>query len=277
MTAEARLSPDDARSIAKRECRYDCLWYHGFWPLLRRLGLGTAPEDHASFYAAGLDDRGMPGGPTRVLVCGAADSAMPRLAHRALSDRGCRTELVVLDRCATPLAITREEFAPDGLAVSTVHGDVMEAQFAQPFDVIVTHSFLGYFSEPEREALFRRWADWLRPDGRVLTVIRLRRSDTEYVRFTPAEAEAFVERVLEAMRRTPDATRLQVERVRALAWQYAERFRIRPLTSLDELARQAQAAGLALETVPLGQVAHPGPSGPTVPGDAEYHGLILHR
>ena len=277
MSAEGRLSADDAGSIAKRACRHDCLWYHGFWPHLRQLGLGTAPEDHASFYTAGLDERSVAGGSTRVLVCGTADSAMPCLAYRTLSDLGCQAELVVLDRCVTPLVITREEFALKGAAVTTVHGDALEAQFDQPFDVIVTHSILGYFSESEREALFRRWSDWLRPEGRVLTVNRLRSSATEYVRFTHEEAEAFVGRVLKAIRRTPDVTQLPVEKVRALAWQYAEQFRIRPLTSLDKLAQQAQAAGLTLETVPLGKVAHPGPSGPSVPGNAEYYGLVFHR
>ena len=276
MTAPATWTPDRVYELATDVCE-DCAWYHGFWPLIRALGFGTVPEDHAEFYCEGAREAVRAGSINRVLVCGAADASMPLLMHRIFQSLGSSPEITVLDRCKTPLTLCRAAFGGEAISLKTLHSAVLDAQVTRPFDLIVTHSFLGYFSEGERQALLARWARWLRPRGRVLTVNRVRHTSAQFVGFSEAEAISFVERIVAGVNAKPRVTELSEADLHRLARDYAKRFRIRPLTSIEDVVDQCRAAGLTAEIVPLGRVSRPGPSGPTAPGSADYFGFSLRR
>lgn len=268
--------PDQVQELARQNC-LDCAWYHGFWPLVRALGLGTVPEDHAAFYSTALDGWREAEATDRVLVCGAADASMPWLIHRILRGGGHAPELTILDRCATPLALCRDAFREAAIAVRTVRSEVLDAHLPESFDLIVTHSFLGYFTASERPLLFAQWFNWLRSGGRVLTVNRLRPDVGGRIGFSSRERDAFVDRVLAGAAERPGVTALSRGALTEAAGEYANRFHINALTSLEEIESQVRAAGFTLEVVPLGGVGRTGPSGPTAPGSASYYGFILSR
>lgn len=276
MISTTGLTPDQVRTLAATSCG-DCAWYHGFWPLIRSLGLGTVPEDHADFYRDAVRTAAVHGPLDRILVCGAADHSMPLLVRRITEDLGHRPEITVLDRCKTPLVLCRS--ALDGMAarLKTIHSPVLDAGLEQPFDLIVTHSFMGYFSEVERQALLAQWAAWLKPGGWVLTVNRLRGTRLRSIGFSETEASAFVERIVTAVAARPGTTALPEAELRELAADYARRFSIHPVTSIADLMRQCNDAGLSAQVISLGQVSRSGPTGPTAPGSASYFGFSLRR
>lgn len=276
MTGSPTLTPDQVRELAAAACG-DCAWYHGFWPLIRALGFGTVPEDHAGFYRDELRAVAAKGPIGRVLVCAAADHSMPLLVQRVAEELGQSPEITVLDRCETPLVLSRREFGGASVRLTTVLSPVLDAKLESPFDVIVTHSFLGYFSEAERPALLARWAAWLRPGGRAVTVNRLRETARHRIGFSETEASAFVARIVAAVAARPGITALAETDLRARAADYARRFSIHPLTSIADLTGQCRNAGLAARVVPLGQVSRSGPTGPTAPGSARYFGFSLER
>lgn len=268
-----------AAALAARHCR-DCGWYHGFWPVVRALGCGTEPDDHASFYARALAGAAASGPIGRVLISGSADDAMPALILRLAADLGRHPTITVLDRCATPLALCRATLAAGDGMLDTVEGDALDAALEGGFDLIATHSFLGYFDEAGRAALLARWRSLLRPGGRVLTVNRIRSDGPDIVTFTEAQIEAFVARLCERHSHRRDLSALPPTEIATRARVYATRFTIRPVRSVAAIGRMAQDAGLEIEARPLGtpgRAAAGTPSGPTAPGGASYVGFVLRR
>ena len=84
MTLEEPLveSASLARDTAERWCRTEsgggenCAWYHGLWPSLRALGIGTSPAVHAPMMLEALRDVAVKRSYPRVLISGCADYSL---------------------------------------------------------------------------------------------------------------------------------------------------------------------------------------------------------
>lgn len=224
----------EVRALATARCG-DCGWYHGTWPLLRALGLGSSPHDHVAAYARGLEGLA----PRRVLVTGAADPAMLEVVIAVVGD--VVEEVILVDRCATPLALGQAWAQRAGVALRTVERDARTLHDLGPVDAVVTHAFLGYFDAPGRRDLLAAWAGALRPGGRVVTVNRLRPGAPDHpVRASEAETEALVARVVAGAREAG----LDVVAAAAAARAWAERMVTWPLQSAAALEAQLVAVGL---------------------------------
>lgn len=254
-----------------------CAWYHGFWPFLRTLGLVTLPEHHGAFYRERLTGRG--GETARVLVCGSADLGMPDLVHAAFAATGASLEMTVLDRCATPLRLNTWWAEQRGSVIDTVHTNILEFDAQSAFDLIVTHSFLGYFAIPERQRLVRRWHRLLSPGGRVLTVHRVRPGASGIIRFSAELARAFEEAVIQCAVDAGNPLFTPAE-VREMARRYATNFEIHPVASRTELLDLFEEAGFEVAMSEAGRVEGRGarrPSGPTAIGDGVYVSIEATR
>lgn len=281
------VSAPIAREAAARFCRYDslsgttCAWYHGFWQYVRLVGLGASPSVHARQLVPTLQSLAKAGTFERILISGSADYSM--LAHvlAAYARELAAVRPVVVDICDTPLYMCRWYAARMAANVETEASDIRSFVADLPFDAIVTHAFLGYFSPPERERLVSKWATLLRPGGRLVTIQRIRaRAPGGVVRFTPHEKEAFVAKMRGAAQNSATLDYSSRTWLAAAAQDYADRFWTHPVCSTDELVRLFEDASLSvevLETSVADEHATGRASGPTIPTNAEYAFLVAAR
>jgi SAM-dependent methyltransferase len=257
---------------------FDCLNYHRIRPSLRQLGLSAEPEDQRSFLFPALVDALSAGG-TRLLISGSADEAMAAMVFEAAEEAKKIAEISVIDRCATPLALTEAFAQALGTAILTAQSDILEYETDHPFDLIVTHSFLGQFAPDARKQLMEKWFELLRPGGRVVTVARLRPSSE--VRSFLGDAPI---RLADEVRRRAFAHTDELgsgpEELAQAALQYAQqRSRSFPIHSLEEAEQLFKTAGFQLlhaaAIEATGRVT--GIEGPGLPRSGFYAELVALR
>lgn len=255
-----------------------CDWYHGAWQLLRMLGIMSTSGVNAAHYAAELARMGGDPSFRRVLITGSADYSMLKLIADARPPSDPPLTYVVLDRCATPLRVCEWYAERHGLAIETLHQDVLDPLPAGAFDAVYTHAFMGNFNDADRALLVRQWARVLRPGGRVVTVQRVRPDfPGEIVRFSDAEAAAFIERVtdLAPVMLPPDAAELDVV---AMARGHALNFWAFPVRSAAGLRAQFEDAGFRLDRFERSAPAGPaGVTGPSVPNTDGHYLITAER
>ena len=185
--------------------------------------------------------------------------------------------MTILDRCATPLRLNRWRAEGLGESITTVHSDVLDFDADEAFDLIVTHSFLGYFDAAERTTLVKRWFRMLSSGGRVLTVHRIRPGATQVVRFTPDQSRDFERAVVE---RAVGTEPFSPAEIRDLARRYAANFEIYPVASEAGLADLLEGVGFRVALTALGRVEpriSQRPAGPSAVGDGFYVSIEAAR
>ena len=292
-SSATRLSPDDAELLqsallahgwAPGLCQHGggeeggCDWYHGAWQLLRMLGIMSTSGVNAAHYGAELARMGPDPAFRRVLITGSADYSMLKLIADARKPSDPPLTYVVLDRCATPLRICEWYAARHGLAIETLHQDVLDPVQAGAFDAVYTHAFMGNFDDADRMRLVRQWARVLRPGGRVVTVQRVRPDfPGDVVRFSDAETAAFIERVAELapLVLPPEASHLDVV---AMARLHARNFRALPVRSAEGLRGLFEDAGFRLDRFERSSSGGPaGVTGPSVPNTDGHYLITAER
>ena len=255
----------EVHAIAARHCaapgQEDCGWYHASLPTLRLLGVFDSPGSDDDFLLPAFDAE-FARGARRVLVSGCADAAMlARVA--ACLPAGERVEVVVLDRCRTPLELCRDYAARHGLTIELVHRDILDYA-AEPFDLVCTHSFLSFFDGPAREQLGRAWWRLLRPGGCVVTAQRIRvGAPPGLVGYGESEAKTLAE---DAARRADARVRetgVGAGDARACANAWTRNYYAHAIGSEDALRSPFTDAGFVLEQCAPGMA--PGADRPGTP------------
>lgn len=259
-----------ARQVAQELCEgggedgESCAWYHGAYPALRLLGVAATPERHAAFYRETLGTlAGRPDG-GRVLVSGAADTALLAQVLRARREgaaaaAGAATlRLRVLDRCRTPLRLCRDYAERVGVPIETQQLDLLAPAAreppAEPSDLACTHSLLVLVPPAQRAELVAAWRALLRPGGRLVSTARIDPAPGP-PRASAEQAEAFAARVREAAGlAAPGASDADLDELAALARRYAERLASWPVASESALASLLEAGGFALERLQVADV-----------------------
>jgi SAM-dependent methyltransferase len=238
------------------------------------LGIGATPGAQGTLLAGALRQLANTGKYPRILLSGSADYSL--LAHvlRAYAAEGVNVEPVVVDLCRTPLYLCEWYGKQLSKNINTVVSNILDFESPEPFDLICTHAFLGYFTPDLRKQLLHKWYSLLRPGGRVIAVQRIRPGTSqEVVRFTTEEKAAFRKKVeTEALARQ-DSLDIETSQLVSAAETYAEQFRTYPIKSRDELMALFTDAGFRFERLEFGpaETAHQTAiSGPTIPGTAEY-------
>jgi len=260
--------------VPSLEAGESCAWYHGVWQYLRAMGLAKTSGGQAEFLVDALRSLIRSAGATRVLVSGSADYSMPAHVLAAFAREGAAIDLTVVDRCETPLYLTRWYGERVGIAIATVRSDILTYRSATPFDVVLTNSFLGNFDVASRPALVRTWRELLRPGGSVLFTNRLRPHAEAPVMFSTKQTYDFCEVARREAKRWQAVFGLDPELVATWARTYAERFVSFPLRSADEIVALLRDEGFAVDDVNI-VTASPRPdgealSGPSLAEKAEY-------
>lgn len=275
-----------AHALAAQYCVRDsatgesCAWYHGLWQVLRLMRLVETPEYHAAFFFEALASHAPPGRRARVLVSGTADYSM--LAHvLAAYPAGSVPEVTVVDRCETPLALSRWYAGRAGVAIETKRCDILQYRPAEPFDALCTHAFFGRFSPAERPVLAERWRELLRPGGIAVSAAPLRPGAAAgKAGFGEADAARLRDTVRERAAGLREALGLPPEALAAEAARYAARHRVYPVRDLAELRDLFASAGFDIAHL-VHVPAVPGVlhevRGPTIVGSADYARLVAVR
>lgn len=278
-----------ARNWASALCVHDaggrcCDAYHGFWQTMRlmRLGatLGGHPGDYLEAMAAWATQAPAPGGKRRVLISGCADYSM--LAHlwHASAAVAVDFEVTVLDICPTPLRLNTWYAERQGRSVQVVCEDVRAHRPDTGYDLIVTSSFLGFFSPLDRPALFQAYRGMLRGRGQLVFSNRLRAAPEQVpVGFTAAQSEQFAELAARLSADLPTQAALDPAQAHAMALAFARHTRNYPLASARSIETLAADAGLQLRHSHVVQQTpmRPDVSGPTLGDGSRYLFVVLQR
>lgn len=164
-------SCDWMAASARWACRNGCAWYHGTWQWLRLLGLVSNPSWHGEFFQRTLQNACVDVERPRVLVSGCADYSM--YAHVAAA-LGSAAEISALDRCRTPLVGTDWYAARAGLpAPAMLEEDALVHAPDEPYDAVVSDSFLPRFGPDELVSLLAAWRKTVRSGGVIVTTVRI--------------------------------------------------------------------------------------------------------
>lgn len=309
------LSAPIALQTAPHLCRVDprtgerCDWSHGLWQYLRLLGLVGSIEYHTDFYKQSLASVKITGRKPRVLISGAADYGLLARVIWAFRTRGIEPDITVIDLCETPLQVNRWYAARVDCQIATFACDILVHAPDAPFDAICADSFFGRFPPARRGALIGKWRELLRPGGSVIAVNRIRAPETgahgqatadEPIRFSPAQALAFSDKVRRAAQRLfdtlestpagkgvpaghsrePIAPQVDAEMLVQLAETYANRHLSWPVTSLGEIVALFESGGFRLDHAATAKTPAENPDipgAPSVRGSATFAHLIAVR
>ena len=277
-----------AREFARRYCRRDpatstdCAWYHGFWQYMRVMNVAKTSGGHVTFLVEALRDLARSERYRQVLVSGSADYSMPAHVLFAYQQDGAAPNLHVLDRCETPIALTRWYAARKGVPVNGYVSDILSFDCAQPFDAVLTNSFLGYFDLRGRKQLFACWARLLRPGGKLILTNRIRPgSGYDPVGFTPDQTRVFCETVRREAEERRDALGIDSDEMVRLAAAYAAHFRSIPVRSAGEIVDLLRTSGFCVDrldtALAVGRTGNGTVSGPSTAERADYVRLIATR
>lgn len=279
-----------ARQWATRYCAEGadgvcCDYYHGLWQYLRLMGLGPTLGGHAGLYLQGMADlaerwRVARGTPRRVLISGCADYAM--LAHvlHAFAGLPARPQITVLDICQTPLELNAWYAGRLGQPVELVCEDLLRHGREDHYDLVITSSFLGYFSPAQRPRMFGAYTTMLRGGGRLIFSNRIRPGREDITTgFVPDQVALFADRVALLCRDLPPDSRLSEDDARRMASAYAGLRRPYPVRSVDSVRQLAQDAGLAWVEHTCVSSGKPqgGVHGPTLADGSNYLFVVLEK
>lgn len=231
----------DASEVARRFCGR-CQNFHLLWPYLRLAGASGgdigAPLVHSSLTRAlSLSGR-------KILIAGAADTGLLAVAARSA---GSDTDIVVLDRCETPLELCRRFARRWSLAIQIRHLDLIELSAQSRFDVVFAHSLLQFIPADRRVDVLSRLRRSLQPDGRLVIVFRT--STRIEGSLLPEYREAYPKYLVEQLEgmnvALPEPREAFLHRVQI----YAEERLAREGAHADraEVERLIEAAGLVIE------------------------------
>jgi SAM-dependent methyltransferase len=252
-----------------------CAWYHGFWQFLRAMGLAKTSGGQAVFLVDTLRSLVRSRAAARVLVSGSADYSMPAHVLFAFARENASVDLTVLDRCETPLFLSRWYGERVRAPIATVRSDILAYRSATPFDVVLTNSFIGNFDPSSRSRLVAAWRQLLRPGATVLFTNRLRpAAEISPVTFTAKQTRDFCDAVRREANRWQPVFGFDPEEVTKWAGTYAERFRSYPLRSPDEVVSLLRDGGFSIDYVNVVSAppGHGGESlsGPSLAEKADY-------
>jgi hypothetical protein len=161
----AQFSFDHADHYCNEQ--HGCARYHKAWSFLRLFARGGALPAGEDFYREELKSV-MERGGKRVLLSGSADTGLMALVSKVFKEFDVTPELTLVDRCRT--VIEQNKLFADSINLN-VHffvGDIQDFR-AEPFDVIMAHSFMLFFPQDELNVLASAWQGLLKEDGIVLS------------------------------------------------------------------------------------------------------------
>ena len=213
-----------------------CQNYHAVWPYRRLARVVATAEVGAPVFEATLRAL-FKSGKSRVLIAGCADAGLLALTARAGAAYGI--DIVVLDRCRTPLELCRQFARHWSLRVDTLHQDLTTLDICAEFDIVFMNSVLLFIAPDLRIEALSRLGRALRQGGRLINVFNAG---------ARVAAEEFTPLILAEMKRRgsplPESTEAFVQRLDDYEREYYARERT--LNDLDQILTLHRRSGFTV-------------------------------
>ncbi|WP_131802395.1 class I SAM-dependent methyltransferase [Yoonia tamlensis] len=210
--------------------------------------LPAVANDHAFMLSA--IDTAIEAGARKVLVSGSADHGVLAYVIAAFDNAGVRPDITVIDQCGTPLAVCSAYAREHGHTIKTHACDAL-TYFGGPFDLIVAHNFLNFFSPDARVTLVRNWAALLVENGCMINLSAVKENVPERVlRFPPEKAEELAERMCDARRASAHSGLISEEEMRHLVHDYCARRNSWAIPDIESLTAPFLNNGFVFDTPP---------------------------
>ena len=136
-------------------CQNSCSGYHYGWVFLQALGLISGLASEREMIVADIRKAVTDLKIKRILVAGAADFGLLSLLHEALGSECTSKDIVVTDRCATPLKLSEEYANFFGFAIKTCQEDLLALSISPPFDLISVIRFWFFYFGQRHQTLHK--------------------------------------------------------------------------------------------------------------------------
>jgi hypothetical protein len=238
-----------ALSLAPATCDPVCQSYHAVWGFMRLFGnLPAVAKDHAFMLSA--IGEAIEAGAKRVMVSGSADHGVLAYVIAAFNDAGVHPDITVIDQCATPLKVCAAYAHDLGHTIKTQACDALTYS-GGPFDLIVAHNFLNFFSPEERVELVRNWSTLLAENGRVINLSVIKKNMPERaLRFPPAKAKELANRMCATRREGVHAGLVSEIELRKLVQDYCARRNSWSITDIESVTALFSNNGFVLGSPP---------------------------
>ena len=246
----ARMAWDQAKSLC--DPQHGCVNYHRTWSLVRLISLSGALPGASAFFIEEIARR-ITGGARRILISGSADTGLLAVVAQAIRRAGQAAQIVIVDRCKTPLQQCRDYADMLGLPVEFHECDVRALEI-EPVDVVIAHSFLLFFPEPDRQQVIDSWARVTQQGATVLLFSPISPDEqTHPMRFDqkgiPGRAASLAAAAVG--RGWHQEERAELESGVARFWSESPSLGKMPHTTADNLRRGLERAGfLVLQVTP---------------------------
>jgi SAM-dependent methyltransferase len=147
-----------------------CRNYHALWPYHRVAGMVGGAQGGGSSVERILRQAFEDGG-RKLLIAGAADTGLLALAARVGIPYD--VDIVVIDRCRTPLELCRQFAQRWSLRAETLHRDLTDLDISAGFDVVLASSVLTFIAPDRRVDVLSRLRGALRPGGTLVHVFNV--------------------------------------------------------------------------------------------------------
>lgn len=170
------LCNDDRMKSATDEL--NCKWYHAGWLYCRLAGIIISKDYLESQYKAFFLKK-MKSERIDVLICGFADHALLMNILATIPEPiVSKVYFTLIDICRSPIELCKlyVEKASPTLAdrITYLQADATSIPIPDgSFDLITTYSFLTRMSKPLMEKVLEEWVRLLKPDGEILTTVRI--------------------------------------------------------------------------------------------------------
>lgn len=239
----------------------DCLGIHKIWTTLRWL-LHDGRLPAGSAFLAQRVKAIAARNASEILIAGGADTGLLEIIADACRHLDFQPRVTFVDRCATPCRQNRVLGDRLPFPVVVHQQDLLEPD-AGPFDLIVAHNLMTFFSAEERKRLIGRWYELARP-GAELAIIQSLELDenTRWSTRDKASVEPAITRLADAAEKA-GFSQAEIDPLCSLARQLLMRDPL-PAIHRNSLLDDLQAAGFrvdACEPLPPGRDNASGPRG----------------
>ena len=221
-------------------CTTNCCFYHQHRPVWRRLGCVTSPFSHNEFHRYALS-LAQPEAKTtnqttfNILIAGSADYGLVASVMQACDTLSLKARVTLVDRCATPLLLSRRWAKSVGRSLQTLKQDIFELQPGADFDIIFGDLVLSEIPGSSRPAMIEALQRTLKPGGLVALVNRLsKRPDGMDRPASLSEIDRFAANAVQALEsynsQAPTGLRLEPSMVTEWARAYRKTRKTYPVT-----------------------------------------------
>lgn len=248
------ISAPIAWEMAPRLCYRDpatgenCAWNHGFWQILRMMGLAGSAAHRGPLYRRVINSVAAKRAAPRILISGSADYAMLAQILPAAHEANTSSSITVVDICETPLYLNQWYADRENAKIDTCRSDILAFDAPERFDMICADYILGRLPPGLWPALILRWKSLLKPGGTVVTACRLRPHDApERVGFSAQQIANLKSTGREWTRTAGAQFAVDADAIDRAVERYAARNMTYSVRSADGIRQHFEAAGLVID------------------------------